>query len=183
MKVYTKTGDLGTTSLVGGTRVSKTDSRLDAYGTIDELMAFTGHLYDSISDPEFRDPLIRILDRLMTASAIVAAEDLTIARLPTLSPIDVEYLEQQIDSMQQTLDPISNFTLPACGNPQVSMTHICRTVCRRAEREVLRAAAANDIPEIVPQYLNRLSDYYYVLGRKLAQKLNVHEILWYPKTN
>ena len=184
MKVYTKTGDKGMTSLVGGTRVSKIDSRLEAYGTIDETMAQIAFLRDSMDSEnvnltDFRDDLMIILRKLMTASAVVASEEGVLKSVPQIEQTDIDYLEKRIDYIQNELPKIDKFTIPG-GHPLVSLSHICRTVTRRAERRVVAAAATNKLPVEVVTYLNRLSDYLYVLGRKLSDEYNVKEILWIP---
>ena len=187
MKVYTKTGDDGTTSLIGGERVPKTDLRIEAYGSVDELMAQCAFLRDSIITATDQgrkiaechaDTLLTILDRLMRAASFLAlSSETTIKSMPAFGADDVEWLEQKIDEMQATVPPIRNFTLPG-GDPLISMCHICRTVARRTERAALRAAEQHPVDNDVLKYLNRLSDYFYLLGRKLSNELNVKEILW-----
>ena len=155
MKIYTKTGDRGTTSLVGGQRVPKNHPRLEAYGTIDELMAQTALLRDNLPDTEtmkpYRDDLLRILDHLMRAASYLATEGDAPKYLPPLGDDQVGFLENRIDAMQATLRPIAAFTLPG-GHPVVSLS--------------------------VMQYLNRLSDYFYTLGRKLTDEFHVKETYW-----
>ena len=187
MKVYTKTGDNGTTSLIGGERVPKTDIRIEAYGTVDELMAYCAFLRDSLikASDEGRkivdghaDTLLTILDRLMSAASFLAlSSETTVKSMPSFGGEDIEWLEHKIDEMQAAVPPIKNFTLPG-GDPLISMCHICRTVTRRAERAVLRDAEQNPVDNDVLKYLNRLSDYFYLLGRKLSDELNVKEIIW-----
>ena len=183
MKVYTKSGDKGTTALIGGERVSKTDLRVEAYGTIDELMAFTALLTDEIRKQEddslsiYCQELNVVLSRLMTVSASLAkGEGGTIKELEGGS---VEVLERSIDTMQAKVASITKFTIPG-GNSLVSMSHVCRTVCRRAERASLRASEQYGIEISALTYLNRLSDYFYLLGRLLTQYFGVEEILWIP---
>lgn len=177
MKLYTKTGDKGQTSLVGGSRVAKDDPRIEAYGTVDELASHVGHLHD-ISTNEHREDLIGILNDLMVCSALLAAEDQTIERLPTLGEEDVLKVEQLTDKLMADVPPLSHFTLPT-GNAQVSYTHVCRTVCRRAERRVITSAALHpEIPEVVCRYINRLSDYLYAFGRNTTNTQATTEYIW-----
>ena len=183
MKVYTKTGDKGTTSLVGGERVFKTDERVEAYGTVDELMAFTALLGDNMrSDASLADnigELNRINSCLMTVAALLATGTEGAAKVAPLDPTYVEWLEERIDAMQAAVPPITKFTIPG-GNAVVSMCHICRTVCRRAERAALRADQKYGIDAVVLAFLNRLSDYFYLLGRTLTVHFKVEETLWIP---
>ena len=181
MKIYTKPGDRGPTSLVGGQRVPKNHPRLEAYGTIDELMAQTALLRDNLPDTEtmkpYRDDLLRILDHLMRAASYLATEGDAPKYLPPLGDDQVGFLENRIDAMQATLRPIAAFTLPG-GHPVVSLSHVCRTVCRRCERRTLTLAEEYSVPQSVMQYLNRLSDYFYTLGRKLTDEFHVKETYW-----
>lgn len=180
MKIYTRTGDAGTTSLVGGTRTSKCDPRIEAYGTIDELMAHVGYLHDMIDDLRLRSELERVLDRLMSCSSLLASEDSMLSKLPQVDGADIVELERSIDALQDGLSPLRHFTLP-CGHPQVSYSHVCRTVCRRAERRVVQAVEHyTTIPAVVQGYLNRLSDYLYALGRRLGNDLGVADVKWVP---
>lgn len=181
MKIYTKGGDKGRTSLIGGERVLKSDTRVEAYGTIDELSAHIAMLKDMLSNisiAEFEEDLTKSLRTLMSAEAIVAMGKKAVKNTE-ISQDDVKHLELRIDEITETLTPINAFTIPG-GNVIVSQTHICRTVCRRAERRAVLAASEHDIPQDVLMYLNRLSDYLYVLGRRLSERLNVEEILWIP---
>lgn len=183
MKVYTKTGDGGETSLIGGSRVPKTDERVEAYGTVDELGAFTALLTDHLRGDstlaETVDDLNRILSRLMTVEALLAADERGRERLTPLSAETISWLEGRIDSLQASLPAIDKFTIPG-GHPAVSLSHICRTVCRRAERAALRADAKFGADATALVWLNRLSDYFYVLGRMLTQHFGVAETLWIP---
>ncbi|MDE7305008.1 MAG: cob(I)yrinic acid a,c-diamide adenosyltransferase [Alistipes sp.] len=183
MKVYTKTGDRGMTSLIGGERVFKTDSRVEAYGTVDELAAFVALLSDRLrGDAGLAEPnedLKRILSRLMTVEALLAVGETGSTQVPPLGPDAVEALEQRIDAMQEALPPIDKFTLPG-GHPAVSLCHICRTVCRRAERAALRADQEHGVDATALAWLNRLSDYFYLLGRTLTAYYRVDETLWIP---
>ncbi|HJB84052.1 MAG TPA: cob(I)yrinic acid a,c-diamide adenosyltransferase [Candidatus Alistipes merdigallinarum] len=181
MKVYTKTGDRGTTSLVGGERVAKTHPRIEAYGTIDELMSFTALLNDSLPQTElcapYHETLTTILDHLMRIASHLAAETDSIKYLPVFDAQAVEFLEKQIDWMQASLPEIRYFTLPG-GAPVVSLCHVCRTVCRRAERRICSLSGQCVVNECVTEYVNRLSDYFYVLGRKMSQEFHIKELLW-----
>lgn len=183
-KVYTKTGDKGTTSLVGGERVSKTDERVEAYGTVDELGSFTACLSDQLRSDEgaaaYLDDLNRIASQLMSIAALLAVGRGGEDKLPDIRPEAIGFLEQRIDAMQACVEPIVNFTIPG-GHPAVSLCHVCRTVCRRAERAALRAAALHPtISANALAYLNRLSDYFYLLGRSLTAHYGVEETLWIP---
>lgn len=183
MKVYTKTGDRGMTSLIGGERVFKTDSRVEAYGTVDELAAFVALLSDRLRDntglAEPNEDLKRILSRLMTVEALLAVGEAGSPHVQPLAPDAVEALEQRIDAMQEALPPIDKFTLPG-GHAAVSLCHICRTVCRRAERAALRADQEHGVDATALAWLNRLSDYFYLLGRTLTAYYRVDETLWIP---
>ena len=185
MKIYTKTGDQGMTSLIGGRRVFKTDVRVEAYGTVDELSAFVALLTDRIR-PDRRlsrctEWLDGIASRLMTLAALLALdrESDAAANLPPLPEQAVADLETAIDRMHEELPPIDKFTLPG-GAEAVSLCHVCRTVCRRAERAALRADAEYGVAPEALRYLNRLSDFFYALGRYIGHKLEVEEILWIP---
>lgn len=183
MKVYTKTGDQGTTSLIGGERVFKSDERVEAYGSVDELMAFTALLGDHMRDEEGLsacvDDIAQITSRLMTVSALLAVGQGGEGKVAPLAASSVEWLEHRIDAMQALVPPITKFTIPG-GNAVVSMCHVCRTVCRRAERAALRAAQKYGADSTALVYLNRLSDYFYLLGRLLTEHFGIEEQLWIP---
>ncbi len=183
MKIYTKTGDHGTTSLVGGERVFKSDLRVEAYGTVDELMAFTALLADEMRADSRLKECVQTLDeinsRLMTVSALLAVGKGGEGKVAPLKDDAIKMLEERIDSWTAELVPITKFTIPG-GNACVSQCHVCRTVCRRAERAALRASAEHPVDPGVLSYLNRLSDLYYTLGRLLNHRLGVEEILWIP---
>lgn len=183
MKVYTRTGDKGTTSLIGGERVFKTDERVEAYGSVDELSAFVALLADRLrpdsSASEYVDELNRILSRLMTIEALLAKGETGAEKIEPLDSQCVVWLEQRIDAMQTELPPIDKFTIPG-GHDAVSLCHVCRTVCRRAERAALRADQKYGADATALAYLNRLSDYFYVLGRSLTVHYGVEEELWTP---
>lgn len=179
MKLYTRTGDKGTTSLVGGSRVDKDDVRIEAYGTLDELTAHLGYLHD-LTTSEHRAELITVLEELMVCQALLAAESQTISKLPKLKKEQIERLERWTDALMQDVPVLRHFTLPA-GNVELSYSHICRTVCRRAERRIVTAAKLHsDIPFNVATYVNRLSDYLYAFGRNIAHVQQVKEFEWIP---
>lgn len=181
MKIYTKTGDKGTTALLGGTRVSKGHGRLEAYGTVDELNAYIGLLRDQEINQARRDILKTIQDRLFTTgSNLAAAPGKEVQKVPVLLPEDVELLEKAIDEMEKELPELRFFILPG-GHQSVSFCHIARTVCRRCERNVVLLAENEEVAEIIIIYLNRLSDYLFVLGRKMAQELGAEEVSWQPR--
>ena len=183
MKVYTKTGDDGTTSLIGGQRVQKFDERVEAYGATDELTAFTALLCDELRGRErfvaTVDELETIESRLMTVSALLAIGEGGEGSVPPLTPENIEALEKRIDAMQAAVSPIAKFTI-AGGCREVSLCHVCRTVCRRAERAALRADARFGVDKTALVWLNRLSDYFYLLGRLLTEQLGIEERLWRP---
>lgn len=181
MKIYTKTGDKGTTSLIGGKRVHKFHERIEAYGTVDELISHVGLLRDQISDNKIKDNLLFIEDRLMTCATILATDcDGCNLKLPILNDTDIEKLELEIDEMEKQLEPLHSFILPG-GHPLVSQAHICRTVCRRAERHALALSQNYKVDELVIKFLNRLSDYLFVSARYISKLQNAKEIPWNPK--
>ena len=178
MKIYTKTGDKGTTSLVGGTRVSKGDLKIEAYGTVDELNSWIGVLTDQEVNTSRREILKEIQDRLFTIGSDLASEvERTKKKIPDLFDTDIELLEKQMDLMDTELPPLRAFVLPG-GHQSVSFAHVARTVCRRAERLCIRLAEHEPINELIITYLNRLSDYLFVLSRKMTQELGVVEVTW-----
>ncbi len=181
MKIYTKSGDNGTTSLIGGKRVPKYHDRIETYGTVDELISYLGLIRDQPIDEDIKSSLIRIQDSLMTCASLLAADDKSYEKkLPELSETDLEFLESEIDKMEINLPPLSSFILPG-GNVFGSYCHIARNICRRAERSAVRLSANNDVPYLVIKYLNRLSDYMFVLARKLTHDFQGEEIPWKPK--
>lgn len=181
MKIYTKTGDKGTTALLGGTRVPKSNLRIDAYGTIDELNSYIGLLRDQAVNDKRTDLLKEIQDRLFTLGADLAtAPGKDNVKKPDLHYADIEILEQEMDQMQELLPPLKAFILPG-GHQSVSFCHLARTVCRRAERIAVELASLEPVSELVLQYLNRLSDFLFVLGRMMALELKVGEVTWNPR--
>lgn len=180
MKVYTKKGDKGTTQLIGGTRVPKSSLRIEAYGTIDELNSYIGLIRDQNIAAESKDQLIEIQDRLFTIGSLLASDGNNQMKLPQVTETDVTYLESCIDEMEIELEPMRSFVLPG-GHTTVSFCHIARCVCRRAERIVVDLNENDPVDSILLVYLNRLSDYLFVLGRKLAKELKINEVPWKPK--
>ena len=178
MKIYTKTGDTGKTSLIGGTRVSKDHIRIEAYGTVDELNSWIGLIRDQNIDDHSKKILIEIQDRLFTIGASLASDpEKSKMKIPDLKEEDVTLLETEIDKMNETLPEMKSFVLPG-GHTTVSYCHVARCVCRRAERNTIHLAEGNFVAELVVKYLNRLSDHLFVLSRKFAQDLKAEEIKW-----
>lgn len=181
MKIYTKTGDKGETSLFGGKRVPKYDLRINAYGTSDELNAFVGLIRDQAISQHYKEILLNVQDKLFVLGATLAADpDKPKLKKPDLSTDDVLLLENEIDKMNEELPEMTHFILPG-GHTTVSYCHIARCVCRRCERLVIELASQTEVDNTVIQYLNRLSDYLFVLGRKIAKDLDVEEIKWISK--
>jgi cob(I)alamin adenosyltransferase len=180
MKIYTKTGDKGNTSLLSGARVPKNHLRIEAYGNIDELNSYIGLLRDHKENKSREELLLEIQDRLFTIGSILAADGSKKYPLPELKEEDIEVLEKAMDQMDLELPPMRNFVLPG-GHPLVSYTHIARTVCRRAERGLIALSQRDEIEPLLIGYLNRLSDYLFVLSRKLTLELQVEEKPWLPK--
>lgn len=181
MKIYTKTGDQGTTSLFGGRRVSKADLRIDTYGTVDELNSWMGVLRDQEVNASRKDILLAIQDRLFVVGSMLATEPgNTRVKIPLLTEDDVLLLEQQIDGMDSGLPVMRSFVLPG-GHPSISFGHVARTVCRRAERLVIALHELEPVNPLILKYLNRLSDYLFVLTRQMAQELKAEESPWKPQ--
>ena len=178
MKIYTKTGDAGTTSLVGGKRVDKACARLESYGTVDELNAQVGLLLTYVRDAADRDCLIGIQNRLFVVGAMLATEADT-AHKPTccITADDVTWLEHDIDRASEGLPKWQGFTLPG-GCREAAIAHVCRTVCRRAERRILTLNAYEPVDSQLLAYINRLSDYFYILALRLNFFQGTDEILW-----
>lgn len=188
MKVYTKTGDTGTTALFGGTRVPKDHARIDSYGTVDELNSYIGLIRDQEIKQHYKEILIEIQDRLFTVGAMLATppekEVLKNGekRLQNLGIIesDIEFLEIEIDTMEDSLPQMTHFVLPG-GHTTVSYCHIARCVCRRAERLAVHLSHNEPVADRAIKYLNRLSDYLFVLARKLSKELKADEVQWIPR--
>ena len=178
MKIYTRTGDDGTTSLAGGERVPKYNIRVEAYGTVDELISWIGLLADHRENINRKDFLKYLQDQLMRAAATIASDPAKAEKGKYLPEPDcVRILENEIDKTEAGLEPLNSFILPG-GNILVSYCHIARCVCRRAERRVIEASEKEIIPELIIRFLNRLSDYLYVLSRRINLELDNEEIKW-----
>jgi len=181
MKIYTKTGDKGMTSLIGGKRVPKFNLRIEAYGTVDELISYVGLIRDQDISPSIKSNLVKIQEHLMVAAAILATDcDDCEIKIPELKETYITFLEKEIDDMETELEPLRSFIIPG-GHTIVSYCHIARTICRRAERISMELSDKFNVPEVVLKYINRLSDYLFVLARKLGKDLNIIEIPWLPQ--
>ncbi len=182
-KIYTKTGDKGKTSLIGGTKVLKSDLRIETYGTVDELNSYTGLVAELLQDEDAVKMLREIQDRLFTIGSALACdpEKDSLMKIPDLHPEDVKLLEDEIDRMELHLEPMKSFILPG-GHPTVAHIHIARCVCRRAERICVRLQETDaSLESLIIIYLNRLSDYLFVLSRFAAHLLRAPEIPWSPR--
>ncbi len=185
MKIYTKTGDQGKTSLYGGTRVKKSNLRIDAYGTVDELNSYIGLVKDQLEDKEVIKDLLRIQNKLFALGAMLATpldkeklkDGSDRLKIEKIEATEIQYLESKMDMMNESLDPMTHFILPG-GHTIVSFCHISRCVCRRAERIAVELADSEEINPYIIIYLNRLSDYLFVLARKLTKDYKVKEIPW-----
>lgn len=183
MKIYTKTGDKGTTSLIGGVRVPKFHDRIQAYGTVDELNSFIGIVRDMMDEKQQneRDILYKIQHLLFTVGSHLAAHpEKSHMKLPPISEADVAFLEKEMDRMNEHLPELTHFILPG-GHPHVSHCHVARCVCRRAERLVVALNEHDLVEEIIIKYLNRLSDFLFVLAREIAYSRGVDEVKWIPE--
>lgn len=180
MKIYTRTGDKGKTSLLGGARLSKSSLRIEAYGTVDELNAYMGLIRDLEPSKPKKPELIQIQETLFTIGSLLATEPgKSFDYVPKISAEDIVLLEEAIDAMDSILPPMRNFILPG-GNSAVSFCHIARCVCRRAERVVISLYESEPVEETIIRYLNRLSDYLFVLSRWLSKETGAEEITWPP---
>ena len=187
MKIYTKTGDKGTTALFGGTRVPKNHLRIESYGTVDELNSYVGLIRDQEIDDLTKSSLIKIQDELFTVGAMLATppEKETLKNgkerlnIPKIDDEAIQFLETEMDRMNDTLPQMTHFILPG-GHQTVSFCHIARCVCRRAERLSVALNNEDDVNSNVLMYLNRLSDYLFVLARKLSKDLQADEVKWIP---
>ncbi len=181
MKIYTKTGDKGQTSLISGKRLSKAHPRIDAYGTVDETNVIVGMLREQKEHAQRAGFLLQIQDRLFVIGSLLASDpEKPFPGLPELQETDITSLETAMDDMDAELPPMQNFVLPG-GHPAVSYCHLARVVCRRAERLCIGLAQDENVEEKVIRYLNRLSDYFFVLSRFTAHELGVEEIPWRPR--
>ncbi len=178
LKIYTKTGDKGQTSLIGGTRVPKSHVRIESYGTVDELNSWIGLIRDQAINKTYVETLLEVQDRLFTIGSSLASDpEKSKMKIPDLKEEDIVLLEKEIDKMNDVLQEMKSFVLPG-GNTTVSYCHIARCVCRRAERNVILLSESSFVADLVIKYLNRLSDYLFVLSRKLSQDLSAQEIPW-----
>jgi len=183
IKIYTKTGDKGTTSLIGGTKVPKSHLRIEAYGTVDELNSYIGLCKDLITDEPTNSVLLEVQDRLFTIGSSLACDPVKEPRMriPDLKETDVILLETEIDKMNGLIPPMKNFVLPG-GHPTVSYLHIARCVCRRAERCCVRLEQETlEIEPVILKYMNRLGDYLFILTRYMAHSLKAVEAPWKPR--
>lgn len=179
-RIYTKTGDKGETSLFGGKRLPKNHIRIESYGTVDELNSWIGLVRDGCDNEEVRAALLQVQERLFTIGANLASDPEKKMSTPDLLESDIAFLEQEMDRMEESLEPLRNFILPG-GHPLVSHCHIARCVCRRAERLVVALDAEEPVLPLIVQYLNRLSDYFFMLARFMAFEKGVDEIKWEPR--
>ncbi len=175
--IYTKTGDAGETALFGGRRVLKSHLRVDAYGTVDELNSFIGLLHDSLEQESIRQLLTQVQHRLFSIGANLASDPKNNPGNADLEANDLKILEDAMDQMDSQLPELKNFILPG-GYPTVSLCHVCRTVCRRAERLIVALHQEDPVDALVLQYMNRLSDYFFMLARYLGKEAGAPEILW-----
>jgi cob(I)alamin adenosyltransferase len=184
MKIYTKTGDLGFTSLLGGKRVPKNHPRLMAIGTLDELNAYLGWVGDDLTTfpllKKIRPSLIEVQNFLFNIGSILAAEDTSMISVSLPNQEDLLKLEKMMDEMDESLPKLMNFILPG-GHPMVSKCHVSRAICRRAERELFTLSVEYEIPKEIISYINRLSDFLFVLARFIANQVKVEEIKWKPE--
>jgi cob(I)alamin adenosyltransferase len=181
MKIYTKAGDKGMTSLLGGNLVPKDHPRIEAYGTLDELNSWIGLLRDHLGDDGIRSDLLGVQDRLMAGASILANEKTDDSvRLPELREEDIGFLEKRIDAMDAELKPLTRFILPG-GHAVIGFCHLARTTCRRAERSATGFIGDSEQSAMLVKYLNRLSDYLFTLARKIGKDFEVEEIPWQPE--
>jgi cob(I)alamin adenosyltransferase len=179
-RIYTKTGDKGETSLIGGVRVPKHHLRIECYGTVDELNSWIGLVIDCLKDKEASVLLYEIQDRLFRLGSVLASDpQKSKMKIPELQESDVTALEQAMDKMDEALPPLKNFVLPG-GTMVASHCHIARCVCRRAERLAVHLASESEVPELCIRYLNRLSDYLFMLARTIVHKAGATETIWKP---
>ncbi len=179
-KIYTKTGDKGETSLFGGKRLPKDHLRIESYGTVDELNAFVGLIRDVAEEERVQSVLEAVQNRLFTIGSSLASDPDKNMMTPDIEAADISLLEEEMDRMDEALPALKHFVLPG-GHLHVSYCHLARTVCRRAERRVIALSHSETVDSLVIQYLNRASDYFFVLGRYFAHLLEVEEIKWVPR--
>ena len=178
MKIYTKKGDKGETQLLGGSIVDKDHVKLECYGTIDELNSFIGNIYDQDLKEFHKEILLNIQNQLFNLGSVISFDGKKDKiKLPNITSKNIEMLEKAIDKMEESLPMLKNFILPS-GHPTTSKCHIARTVCRRAERNLVTLSKTSEIDNLHLQYLNRLSDYLFVLSRAVLKENNAEEIEW-----
>jgi cob(I)alamin adenosyltransferase len=181
MKIYTKKGDNGTTGLIGGTRILKSSLRIEAYGTVDELNSYIGLVRDQDIQDTYKKQLIEIQDRLFTIGSSLAADpEKSTMKIPDLHASDIEILEKWMDEMENVLPEMKNFVLPG-GHQTVSFCHVARCVCRRGERIIVDLNQHEFVADLIISYINRLSDYLFVLSRKITLDLGAIEQPWHPR--
>jgi len=180
MKIYTKTGDKGYTCLYGGTMVPKNDYRIEAYGTIDELISWLGLLCSQELDQHDKNIILKIQDRLMVVSSHLSDEKRSLQNLPVLNENDVKLLENEIDTIDHQLPALNSFIIPG-GHQTIAYCHLARSVCRRAERRLVPVINERKELGITMKFLNRLSDYLFMLCRKIGKENNIDEITWSPE--
>ena len=181
MKIYTKTGDKGFTSLIGGVRVPKYHLRIESYGTVDELNSYIGLIRDQVVSDPYKRILKEIQDRLFTIGSVLASDpEKSRMKVPDLKPEDIELLENEMDSMNAVLPELRHFILPG-GSTTASCCHVARCICRRAERITVQLSVESFVDEKVIVYLNRLSDYLFILARKLCFDDGIEENIWIPR--
>jgi len=177
MKIYTRKGDKGMTSLFGGMTLSKSNIRIEAYGTIDELNSFIGLVIAESNNANIQKDLLRIQKRLFDIGSILATNPNKPDLIQQFDEAEISFLEKNIDDMGKNLEPLKNFILPS-GSKLIALTHVSRTICRRAERRVVAIQDKNEVYIILLKYINRLSDYLFVLARKIAYNNNIKENIW-----
>lgn len=179
MKIYTKTGDKGKTSLLSGEKVKKHNIRLNAYGSVDELNSFIGYLISLNINKKHKEFLTDVQHKLFNLGALLAVKKDVSFRIPEITDKDIQALETEIDRLNKGIPPLKEFILPG-GSAETAQCHICRSVCRRAERTVSELSEKEKIQELLLIYLNRLSDYFFVLARKISQEKEIKETVWKP---
>ncbi|OQY04264.1 MAG: ATP:cob(I)alamin adenosyltransferase [Bacteroidetes bacterium 4572_117] len=179
MKIYTKTGDKGQTSLFGGKRVPKYDLRVETYGTIDELNSFIGLLRSQNIKDADKHVLLAIQNQLFSIGSVIATEDISKLKIPLPSETTIKTLEKEMDNIDSGLAKQMNFVIPG-GNQAIGYCHVCRSVCRRAERLIVKLADETKVDGIIIQYINRLSDYFFLFSRKITSDFNIPEAIWKP---
>lgn len=179
MKIYTKGGDKGKTSLYGGTRISKSHTRIDSYGHVDELNSFLGLLISKIPNSEQNNLLKAVQQQLFVIGSHLAAGNDHDFKLPTIENSFIEDLEKAIDGINDKLEPLKHFVMPG-GSEAISLAHVCRTVARRAERAIVALDQHESVEPVIIQYMNRLSDYFFILSRYIALIEDIEEVKWIP---